>query len=551
MKPARYIGHEVGSIKKDLARVAVKVCLCFPDTYEIGMSHLGLRVLYNILNRRRDCAAERVFCPWLDMEEKLKVNQWPLSSLESGVPVKEFDILGFSIPYELNYTNVLSILSLAHIPFKTADRDETHPLVIAGGPCCLNPEPMVDFIDCFVVGEGEEVLGEIVEVYKRHKKQKIKNRGLLLENLSRIEGVYVPSLALGNKKKITKRFVKDLNRLPAIDHWIVPYIEIVHDRIGIEIMRGCPHGCRFCQARVSFYPRRLVSERTILKTVRRLYKKTGYEEISLLSLSSSDHPQLNSLVRRLSCEFRDKGVSISLPSLRAKHQLGEISKIFSTMRKTTLTFAPEAGSERLRHFIRKNINIDELFSVVRQAYQSGYRALKLYFMIGLPTETEDDLREIVDLCQKLALMKKEVSGPAAQLKVSISNFIPKPHTPFQWEAMATPEELLAKQALLKQLFKKYRGYIHPTFHEVAPSVLEGVLARGDSRLGAVILEAFSKGARFDAWNNCFNFSLWKDAFLACSIDPKEYLKEKNETDVLCWDFIDTGVSCLRPLPEGV
>jgi radical SAM family uncharacterized protein len=551
MKPARYIGHEIGLVKKDLTRVAVKVCLCFPDTYEIGMSHLGLRVLYNILNRRRDCAAERVFCPWLDMEERLKSNQLLLSSLESGSNIKDFDILGFSLPYELNYTNVLNILSLSGIPLEKKERNESHPLVVAGGPCCLNPEPMVDFIDCFVIGEGEEVINEIIEVYKRQKNQKINNRGLLLESLSRIAGVYVPSLKPGNKRKIAKRFVKDLNRLPVIDHWIVPYIEIVHDRIGIEIMRGCPNGCCFCQARAAYHPRRFLNERTILKTVRQLYKKTGYEEISLLSLSSSDHPQLNSLVRRLSCEFRDKGVSISLPSLRAKHQLGEISKIFSTMKKTTLTFAPEAGSERLRRFIRKNIDIDELFSVVRQAYQAGYRALKLYFMIGLPTETEDDLKEIVELCQKLALMKKEVGGPPAQLKVSISNFIPKPHTPFQWEAMATPEELLVKQAFLKHLFKKFRGYIHPTFHEVKPSTLEGVLARGDSRLGAVILEAFSKGARFDAWNNCFNFSLWNDAFFKCSIDPKEYLKEKNEADVLCWDFIDTGLSCQRPSREGV
>ena len=551
MKPARYIGGEIGSVKKDLSKVDIKVCLCFPDTYEIGMSHLGLRLLYNVLNRRRDCAAERVFSPWLDMEEKLRLNHLSLSSLESGHPIKEFDILGFSLQFELNYTNVLNILSLSHIPLLAKERDETHPLVVAGGPCCLNPEPMAAFIDVFVIGEGEEVIEEILEVFKTHKVKKTKDRSLFLEELSHICGVYVPVLSENHpQKKIVKRFVKDLNKLPPIEHWVVPYIEIVHDRIGIEIMRGCPHHCRFCQARTSFFPLRILDEEKILEAARRLYQKTGYEEISLLSLSSSDHPRLDRIVKRLADEFRDHGVSISLPSIRAKQWIGEISKIFSTMRKTTLTFAPEAGSERLRRIINKNIDINELFAVARDAYQAGYRLLKLYFMIGLPTETEEDLKEIVEMCRQLSSLKKEVDGHPAHLNVSIANFIPKPHTPFQWEGMALAEELLEKQEYLKKLLKKSRGLIKATFHDVNSSVLEGVLSRGDRRLNEVILDAFLGGARFDAWTHFFQFSLWQKAFAKNAIDPKEYLSSKKETDPLCWDFIDPGLSCQSPSQEA-
>ncbi len=541
MKPARYIGGEVGIVKKDLSRVDVKVCLCFPDIYEIGMSHLGLRILYDLINRRDDCAAERVFSPWVDMEERLKTFKIPLFSLESRTAVRDFDILGFSLQYELSYTNVLNILFLSGIPIRSSERAEDDPLVIAGGSCCINPEPMSEFIDCFCIGEGEEVILEVIEVYKQHKMSAKKDRLELLKSLSGIEGVYVPSLYADSPKPVSKRYVKDLDKVLDIEHWIVPYIDIVHDRVGIEIMRGCPNSCRFCQARTSFYPLRILSAEKILETVRRLYRKTGYEEISLLSLSSSDHPQLDIIVKGLIEEFKNKGVSISLPSLRPRHLIGELSKLFSSLKKTTLTFAPEAGSERLRRVINKNIDIDELFSVARQAYQAGYRLLKLYFMIGLPTERKEDLEAIRDMCVNLSRMKKEIDGHPASLNVAISNFVPKPHTPFQWQPFVPVDEISQKQDFLRDSFRRSKGMIHLKFHGARMSYLEAVLARGDRRICEVISRAFEAGARFDAWNDMFNFSLWMDAFSASAVDPERYLIEKDHSAPLSWDFIDMGI----------
>lgn len=540
-KPARYIGGEINSVRKDLSKMAVKACLCFPDIYEIGMSHQGLRILYDLLNRQADCAAERVFSPWTDMEERLRENHIPLSSLESGTPVKDFDILGFSLQYELSYTNVLNILSLSGIPLASQERGEEHPLVIAGGICCLNPEPMAEFIDVFVIGEAEEAILEIIDVFKRHKADIKKDRTALLKALSLIEGIYVPSLYRG-PQRISKRFIKDLSKVLDLKHWIVPYIEIVHDRLAVEIMRGCPNTCRFCQARACFHPVRILNEGKVIETVRRLYQKTGYEEIALLSLSSSDHPKLNQIVARLMEEFKDKGISISLPSLRAKNLVGELSKVFSTMRKTALTFAPEAGSQRLRDLINKNINIDELFDVAATAYRAGYRLLKLYFMIGLPTETPADLDEIASLCLRLSRLKKQIDGHPAQLNVSISNFVPKPHTAFQWHAMASQDEFLEKQRYLNDLLKKSKGTIHVKFHDARMSFLEAVLSRGDRRLFGVIKGAFEGGAKFDSWNNLFNYSLWQDSFNKSAVDPNEYICAKSLSHALSWDFIDIGIS---------
>jgi radical SAM family uncharacterized protein len=541
MKPARYIGGELGSVKKDLSAIDVKVCLCFPDIYEIGMSHLGLRILYDLINRRPDCAAERVFSPWVDMEEKLRTNSIPLFSLESKVPVKEFDILGFSIQYELSYTNVLNILSLAGIPLKSSERDASFPLVIAGGACSLNPEPMADFIDLFVVGEAEEVIFEIIDKLKENKRSGSLDKAAFLKDMSCIEGVYVPS-APPVGRKITKRFIRDLSKAMDMQYWIVPYIEIVHDRLSIEIMRGCPNTCRFCQARSAFYPLRLLNADKVVEIARRMYQKTGYDEISLLSLSSSDHPGLEEIVRRLAEEFKDKGVSISLPSLRAKTYLGGVSRVFASTRKTSLTFAPESGTQRLRDCIHKDIDIDELFTVARQAYHSGYRLLKLYFMIGLPTETREDLDGIVDLSLRLSRLKKEVDGHPAQINISISNFIPKPHTLFQRQGMEGMDSLLQKQEYLRARLKNFRGTIRPTFHDRHTGFLEGVLARGDRRLSAVIMEAFENGAKFDAWSDLFNFSLWQEAFSSKGVDPMGYLGPKQDTDALPWDFVDMGFS---------
>jgi radical SAM family uncharacterized protein len=539
MKPARYIGGEFGSVKKDLARADVKVCLCFPDTYEIGMSHLGMRLLYDVINKRDDSAAERVFSPWVDMEEKMRQQNIPLFSLETKTPVRDFDVLGFSLQYELSYTNVLNILSLAGIPLRSQDRDNSFPLVVAGGACALNPEPMADFMDCFVIGEAEEAIVEIIDVFKERKRSGSRDKDLLLKKLSGIEGVYVPLYPPGGKK-VVKRFVKDPDKVLAIAHWVVPYIEIVHDRISIEIMRGCPHSCCFCQARASFYPLRILSADKIVEETLRLYRKTGYEDISLLSLSSSDHPGLKDIVERLVGEFRGKGVSISLPSLRAKGYVGELSQVLGATRKTSLTFAPEAGTERLRHFIRKHIDIDELFDVARRAYGAGYRLLKLYFMIGLPTETPQDLDGIVDLCVRLSRLKREIDGHPAQIHVSISNFIPKPHTLFQREPALPRNVLLEKQDYIRKRLKKYRGTIHPTFHDARTSFLEAVLARGDRRLGRVIEEAFRRGAKFDAWEDRLHFSAWKDAFEALAVDPDACVLPPKDGQAPCWDFIDTG-----------
>lgn len=540
-RPARYIGGEINAVKKDLTKVDVTVCLCFPDTYDIGMSHLGLRILYDVINNRKEYAAERVFSPWVDMEEKMRHQGIPLWSLESQRPVKDFDILGFSLQVELSYTNVLNILSLAGIPLKASERDRRFPLVIAGGVCCLNPEPLAEFIDVFVIGEAEEVMLELLETYRRHEAGHRKNKDVFLKVVSGIEGVYVPSCYDPNQGKIKKRFVKNLDSVLDEQNWMVPYVDIVHDRLSLEIMRGCPHHCRFCQARSSFAPLRIASKEKILKNLRRLYRQTGYEEISLLSLSSSDHPDICGLVGGIMAEFKDKGVSVSLPSLRARHLVGELSQMLSMMRKTTLTFAPEAGSERLRGVIRKDVGMEELFSVAGQAYRAGYRFLKLYFMIGLPTETKEDLNAIEDVCRRLVFLKKEIDGHPARLNVSISNFVPKPHTPFQWQAMASVEEIYSRQGDLKSAFRNLRGRAQLKFHNVEMSFLEAVLSRGDRSLSSVILQAFHQGAKFDAWEHGFNFRIWQEAFQRSGIDPATYVQARLLSERLPWDFIDVGI----------
>lgn len=539
-KPARYIGQEINSVKKDHSRSAVKVCLCFPDIYEIGMSHHGMRILYDLINSSGDFLAERAFSPWTDMEEKMRRDGLFLSSIESGVAVKEFDILGFSLQYELCYTNVLNILSLSGIPLRSKERGSDFPLIIAGGACCFNPGPMSDFIDLFVIGEAEELMLEILDIYRRHKAAASQDKEVLLKSLSALKGVYVPSISLGQNRKVSKRFISDLNASHEINNWIVPYIEIVHDRIGIEIMRGCPNRCRFCQARSCFFPPRLVKKEKIIDAARRLYCKTGYEEIALLSLSSSDHPDIEEIVKNLTKEFKDFGVSLSLPSIRAKGKVSGISGNLASARKTALTFAPEAGSQRLRDLINKNIDINELREVSLRAYHNGYRLLKLYFMIGLPTENKDDLDEIFVLCRELSQLKKTVDGHPARLNVSISNFVPKPHTPFQWQPMLATKDLSERQRYLKGLFYKSKGLIKLKFHDTGMSFIEGVLSRGDEKLSTVIEGAFLAGAKFDAWDSMFNLSLWNESFLNNSIDPCEYLRKRDLTDVLSWDFIDMG-----------
>ncbi|MFH1622725.1 MAG: TIGR03960 family B12-binding radical SAM protein [Candidatus Omnitrophota bacterium] len=563
MRPGRYVGNEWNSAKKNFSKIKLSFCLCFPEVYEIGMSHLGIRILYDILNSKRDMLCERAFCLWPDYKEVLINNSSELCSLESRVPLRKFDILGFSINNELNYTNILSMLSLAGIPFMSKDRKDGFPLIIGGGNCTLNPEPIAEFFDLFVVGEAEEVISKIAKVCKAHKKKYTNlysQKEELLINLCQIQGVYVPEfyhveynkdmtvkefsvLKKGAPRAIRKAYVKDINKALGCRNWIVPNIEIIHDRIGIEIMRGCMHGCRFCQARNYSFPFRLRSPRKILSLAKKFYKISGYEQISLLSLSSSDHPQIKEIVKLLMEHFKKHAVSISLPSIRAKSVVGDISNLFSLQKKTGFTFAPEAGTEKLRTIINKNIKIDELFQVAIDAYKSGYRRLKLYFMIGLPREEYSDLDAIFDLAYRLSQKRREVCGKAAEINLSIANFIPKPHTPFQWLGMEKIGTLLEKQKYLRNIVGKESRTLKLNFHDIYMSNLEMALSRGSRKLSKVILTAFENGAQFDQWKEYFNFNIWRNSFEENGLNLEEYTTQTFGLDkTLIWDFIDTGIS---------
>jgi radical SAM family uncharacterized protein len=562
-RPGRYIGREWNIPEKNPSKIKLSICLCFPEVYEVGMSHLGLRILYDILNSKKEILCERSFCPWPDFKQLLLSENSTLSSLESDIPLRDFDILGFSINNELNYTNILTMLSSGGIPFKSKDRDNSFPLIIGGGNCTLNPEPIADFFDLFVVGEAEDVILDIARICKVFKNKYghiSKSKQDLLLELCQLPGIYVPSfyrVEYDNKlyvkefspinksmpKPIRKVYVKDLNKQRCRPNWVVPNIEIVHDRIGIEIMRGCLHKCRFCQARNYFFPLRIRSAKRIISLAKKLYKLSGYEQISLLSLSSSDHPQIKKIVESLIRYFTKKAVSIALPSIRARHIVGELSSLLSLNKKTGLTFAPEAGTEKLRRIINKNINIDELFLVARDAFKSGYRRIKLYFMIGLPGEDYSDLDAIIEMSHKISMLRKEFSSQAAEVSLSISTFIPKPHTPFQWLGMDNTDSIIKKQEYLKSLVCQNRYRLKLNFHDIYMSKLEAVLSRGNRQLSEVILSAFNKGSQYDQWQEHFNFSNWRNALLENSLDFEEITSKELEMDNdLIWDFIDIGVN---------
>ncbi len=552
-KPGRYIGREWNMVKKEWTADKVKVLLAFPEVYEVGMSYLGLKILYGILNKRDDCLCERVFSPWPDFEEILKKNRMNLFSLESRRAIKEFDIIGISLAYELNYTNCLNLLDLGGIPIKSSERGEDDPIVIAGGPACYNPEPMSEFIDAFVIGDGEEVVCELVDTFKLNL-----DRKELLRELAKISGVYVPSLYevaynddgtiksfLPKEKnlprKIRKRVVKDLDNSFYPTDQIVPYIQIVHDRIMLEIMRGCKHTCKFCQAGTTYRPRRERSKETIVRIAKETYSKTGYEEITLLSLSSGDHSHIREIIEELNSEFKEKGVSVSIPSLRIEEILKPLPALISQIKKSGLTFAPEAGSECLRKVISKNIDIEKLMEALRESYRSGWRRVKLYFMIGLPTEKEEDLEDIVKLLYKASNLKREIDGKDAQVTASINAFVPKPHTPFQWEPMEPIDALSKKKNLLRAGVKS--RMVEMDFNSFHMGYLEAVFARGDRRLSAVVHEAWRRGAKFDGWKEHFNFNLWMASFGAAGVDPDFYAARRRDPDeVLPWNFIDIGFS---------
>ncbi|MBI5124112.1 MAG: TIGR03960 family B12-binding radical SAM protein, partial [Candidatus Omnitrophica bacterium] len=535
----------------------VKVLLAFPDVYEVGMSYLGLKILYGILNRRDDCLSERVFSPWTDFEEALRKNNIDLFSLESRKPIKEFNIIGFSLAYELNYTNVLNILNLGNIPLRSSERNDTDPLIIAGGPACYNPEPMAEFIDAFIIGDGEEVIEEIVEAYKGVRGSGIGYRKRILRELARIKGVYVPSLYeagynedgtiksflpkdKGVPETIEKRVVKDMDSSFYPIDLIVPYIQIVHDRISLEIMRGCKHACKFCQAGTVYRPRRERSKECVLELAKEAYKKTGYDEISLLSLSSGDHSHIKEMIEELNGFFKDKAVSISVPSLRIEDILSKLPVLISQVKKAGLTFAPEAGSECLRKVINKNIDVEKLLNALRAAFRAGWRKVKLYFMIGLPTEKEDDLVQMTELLYKVSNSRREIDKKDAYVTASINAFVPRPHTPFQWEAMADFDTLSAKKDFLKKTIKS--KMIELDFHSFHMGYLESAFARGDRRLSAVIYEAWSSGSKFDGWKDFFNFGLWVESFKKKGLDPGFYAaRQRGNDEILPWSFIDIGV----------
>jgi|LQYC01.1.fsa_nt_gi radical SAM family uncharacterized protein/radical SAM-linked protein len=551
---SRYLGNEVNSIHKDLDRMAVKFLLAFPDVYEIGMSHLGFQILYHILNAQEDVGAERVFAPWIDVEKVLRERDLPLFSLESRRPLSFFDIVGFSLQYELSYTNVLSMLDLGKIPLRSKHRNDKSPLIIAGGPCTFNPEPMAEFFDALVIGEGEEVILEIVNVFKEWKKKK-EERACLLDRLTTISGVYVPSTFAvtyhpnGRIKeckplkpgydKVKKRIIPDLDRIYYPTTFIVPFMQIVHDHLILEVARGCTRGCRFCQAGMIYRPVRERSCSVVEKIAEEALNSTGWEELSVLSLSAGDYTGIAALLEGLIEKYSRQNISISFPSLRAETINSQWLDALEGGRKTGFTIAPEVGTERLRRIINKSLTETEILETCQQVFSAGWRSIKLYFMLGLPTETQEDLEGIVALAKKIFFHGKDaIKRP--EVTISVSTFIPKPHTPFQWLSMIDAEEIRFRQSYLMSRLRKSR--ISFKWQDPEMSVLEGVIARGDRRLAPVIEEAFQNGARFDGWTELFNFPVWEKAFQKRGIPMGSYLSPTDETDLFPWDHIETGVT---------
>lgn len=559
-KPGRYTGGELNSIVKDKSKIDIRYAFCFPDTYEIGMSHLGMKILYSLVNARDDAWCERVFAPDVDMEKVMRDNGIPLYALESGEAIKNFDLIGFTMQYELSYTNVLNMLDLAGLPVRSRDRKDLTPIVIAGGACVCNAEPMAEFFDITLPGDGEEVTNELIDLLKVYK-AKGATKQEFLEAAAQIKGVYVPSLyeveynddctvksitpTHGAPEKVEKRNVADLDKMFAPTEFVVPFLEVVHDRTTVEIFRGCIRGCRFCQAGFLNRPLREKSPEVVEAQCRSICEKTGYDEISLCSLSTSDYRGLEKLITDMLPWTVENKINISLPSLRADNFPKELMEQLNAVRRSGLTFAPEAGTQRLRDVINKNITEEEVLSTARQAFAGGWTAVKLYFMIGLPTETEDDIRGIADLAQAVVdefyHNENKPKGKGVNVSVSVASLVPKPFTPFQWEPQDRPDTLIEKQNFLISCVKTRK--VSVSRHVPWTSFLEGVFARGDRRLCDVIETAWRKGCKFDSWEEHLDREKWMDSFAENGIDPFFYTARKRSFDeVLPWDHMDYGVT---------
>lgn len=564
-KPLRYVGNEYNVVKKEWDKVKLRTLFAFPDVYEVGMSHLGLRILYHLVNDQNDYLMERVFAPWTDMEKIMREEELPLFSLESYKPIREFDCIGFTLQYEMSYTNILNMLNLGQIPLRSSERGDQHPLIMAGGPCAYNPEPLADFIDFFVIGEGEEIILEIFDTITRHREnnQGKQIKSSLLNELAQIKGIYVPSLyepvydekgkildikskGKGTAPKVIKRVVKDLDQAFFPLRPIVPYLEIVHDRIMLEVLRGCTRGCRFCQAGMIYRPVRERSRELLEEQAQKLLESTGYNEISLTSLSTSDYTCVEPLIKTLLDKYQEEKVGVSLPSLRVDSFSMDLAKQVQRVRKSGLTFAPEAGTQRLRDVINKGVTEENLMEVTTAAFSSGWTQIKLYFMMGLPTETFADLDGIADLAYKVLhngvkILKEQGRNQQPRITISVSSFVPKAHTPFQWEPQDSLELLEEKQQYLKSKIRDRR--ITYNYHEAKLSMLEAVFAKGGRETGPVLFAAWEKGCKFDSWSEHFRFDIWQEAFAELGLNPVEIANTpKDLEDVLPWDHIDMGIT---------
>ncbi len=567
-KPARYTGGELNSVVKDKSKVNVRFAFCFPDLYEVGMSHLGMKILYGLKNAVEDFWCERVFAPDTDMEALMREHHVPLFALESRDPIREFDFVGFTLQYEMCYTTILNMLDLAGIPLLSSERDENMPLVIAGGPCAYNPEPLADFFDLFIIGEGEEVNLELMELYREHKKRGYSKADFLREAAG-IEGVYVPSLydvtyhedgtiaaitpQNGVPATVHKRIIRDMNTAYYPESFVVPFIDIVHDRAMTEIFRGCIRGCRFCQAGFIYRPVREKSVDTIDRQSRSLCETSGYEEFSLSSLSTSDYTHLEELLERLLSWAEKEHTNITVPSLRVDGFSEELANRLNVLRRSGLTFAPEAGTQRLRDAINKNLTEDEILGTAAKAFAGGWTSVKLYFMMGLPTETVEDIVGINELGQKIVNCfyrnPDKPKGKGVSVSVSVSCFVPKPFTPFQWEPQDTIEQLREKQKVLRESVTTKK--ISLSWHDAETSYLEAVLARGDRRIGKALLEAFHRGFNLDAWSEHFKFDEWMEIFREVGLDPDFYAcRRRAEDEIFPWDHLDIGVTKAFLLAEN-